>query len=849
MPTSPTSQRTDFSVDVLGRYLCNGYDEVIRSSDPNPRPDLGRPGPRPDARPFDVIVLGGGTFGAAVAQHLFANDVTKTHRILVIEGGPFVLPEHTQNLPMVGLGTPDFPTSVADFKNMNPDQQRGWSKEVWGLSWHSNTKFPGLAYCIGGRSLYWGGWSPVLLDDEMPTGSANGWPTAVVNDLKTRYFKESSDQIGVSETNDFIYGPLHFALRQRLFDGIGTVTEKVPLNQLPDHPAVRYNQSAPTEAQLKDWLGLPATSTLTKQQMLEMMKLEAPLAVESQTDPGCFPINKFSSVPLLVKASRSAQRESNNDDVNKRLMVLPYCHISKLGVNNGRVTSVETNLGPIPVAPGAVVILALATIESTRLALNSFQGIPNYQNIGRNLMAHLRSNLTIRIRRVALPNAATLPEALQTSALFVKGRHTGGGRTGTFHLQITASGLNLNGTDSEAELWQKVPDIDHMNDLRRAKDESVVITIRAIGEMEPQNPNSKVIPDPNGDADFGTSRAFVSLAPSTADEDLWKAMDKASDEVAKIFANGIPFEVLKGNTFVPVQPNDDLSQIVKYIPKSQTDGRRDGMGTTHHETGTLWMGTDPQNSVTNTDARFHFIDNAYVVGPSLLPSIGSPNPMLSGIALARRLADHLIPPPPAAIKETGFKYIFDGTLSTFEQWKFTGSGRFEKVDRALVAQPQDGLGLFYFPEVFGDFTLRLDFMLPRARGENNDNSGIFLRFNNPQNAITEGYEVQLDEEARGDTRIQEQDGFFYNRTGAIYKVTQMGTQPGQQQYQNNQQLSSGRWNQLEIKVSGNVYDVKINGQPATRFINNDANRGKPGFIGLQSHTGRVAFANIRVANV
>ena len=51
MVTNATAQGTDFTRDVLGRYLCNGLDEAIRSADS---------GARPDARPFDIIVLGGG---------------------------------------------------------------------------------------------------------------------------------------------------------------------------------------------------------------------------------------------------------------------------------------------------------------------------------------------------------------------------------------------------------------------------------------------------------------------------------------------------------------------------------------------------------------------------------------------------------------------------------------------------------------------------------------------------------------------------------------------------------------------------------------------------------------------
>jgi hypothetical protein len=48
MATSPTPQYTDFSKDVLGRYVCNGLDEATRSTSG-----------RPDARPFDINIIDG----------------------------------------------------------------------------------------------------------------------------------------------------------------------------------------------------------------------------------------------------------------------------------------------------------------------------------------------------------------------------------------------------------------------------------------------------------------------------------------------------------------------------------------------------------------------------------------------------------------------------------------------------------------------------------------------------------------------------------------------------------------------------------------------------------------------
>ena len=66
-----------------------------------------------------------------------------------------------------------------------------------------------------------------------------------------------------------------------------------------------------------------------------------------------------------------------------------------------------------------------------------------------------------------------------------------------------------------------------------------------------------------------------------------------------------------------------------------------GLGTTYHESGTLWMGDNPATSVTNDVGRFHHINNAYACDQSIFPTVGSVNPALTGLTLARRLAEHL----------------------------------------------------------------------------------------------------------------------------------------------------------------------------------------------------------------
>ncbi|MGH8238193.1 MAG: family 16 glycoside hydrolase, partial [Steroidobacteraceae bacterium] len=147
-----TTQETAFTLDNQGRFLCNTLQEAIDST------TVAVAGRKRD---FDVIVIGGGTFGAAAAQRLLQNDPTHSRRILVLEAGPFVLPEHVQNTNYLG-GVPDM-------------------RAPW-LS-HSALDYKGLLFAIGGRSLSWGGWSPELFEDETKT-----WPPEVMQDLRAKNF-------------------------------------------------------------------------------------------------------------------------------------------------------------------------------------------------------------------------------------------------------------------------------------------------------------------------------------------------------------------------------------------------------------------------------------------------------------------------------------------------------------------------------------------------------------------------------------------------------------------------------------------------------------------------------------
>ncbi len=270
----------------------------------------------------------------------------------------------------------------------------------------------GQAYCIGGKSLYWGGWCPELLASDL-----SHWPPTVANYLTTNYAL-LEQQTGVDIKTDFIQGALFNLLKQRA-------------------------------STLLAGGSLPNVDTVE----------DPPLAVQGQAPAsGLFSFDKYSSVNLLAESARDASAAS---DANRRLFVVPNAHVTKLNTSNGAVSSIDVFVNGVrhslPIQANCAVILAAGTIESTRLALHSFPtspGNPAKELMGRNLMAHIRSNIFVRIKRSALDPTHTLPNALQAAAMLVRGSTP----QGKFHIQVTAS-ADPDG-NSDNLLYSMIPDID-----------------------------------------------------------------------------------------------------------------------------------------------------------------------------------------------------------------------------------------------------------------------------------------------------------------------------------------------------------------------------------------------------
>jgi len=869
-----TTPSTVFTRDILGRYVCNTLTEALQSG------------------PFDVIIIGGGTFGLSLAQDLFfrsrrfdqgpggvPQDTLKpsNYRILVLEAGPFSLPEHVQDVPNLGLVNPPAVTRqqlIAQGLDKQP------ILENWGFPWNSTEPFGGLAYTLGGRSLYFGGWSPQYLETEMhttPVGSITSqtlWPLAVVQDLTVPngVFLEAAEQTGVTTSNDYINGALHDFYRRQLFQVYSSIPnaqnpDTVPLAELPD-----YSNFA--SAGLMARLANPPYPGFR-----DSLKLDAPLAVQIQTRPGFFPFSKFSSVPLAITAARQAESDSGGNDAFKRLMIVPNCHVKQLrirnytlatGANVQEVDGIDSGDGFVDLSASVagnanrrpVVVLAMGAIESARLALVSVGGVPNANQIGANLMVHLRKNVSFT---APLPSGLAL-SGQELSALLVHCRASlPNGTPFHFHCQITASALptGSGGGRSDALLFQSVPDLDDVRLFSETAPGEVDVSIRAVGEMLPNLQNNAVtVPlQPADNDEFGIPRASVSVVRSATDLQVMNVINTVIDAVAQqVFGK----QVIAANS------------------------PPDGLGTTYHESGTLRMGDDPTRSVANADGRFHYVTNLFAGDASVLPTCGSANPVMNGIALRRRLAKRLVPegdgignpqsgrpirpfyqpPMPAQPPAQGTVIpLFNG--QTLENWRMAGRGTFHLIDGALQSVPSFDLGLFWctipLPQ---NFRLELDFFTRLFQ----TNSGVFIRFKNPEStgyynpawsavfipgmsAAPAGFEIQIDNTGAP-------DGAAKHRTGAVYAVNYPGdpnpdpaippATPGD--FVNPQNAQVLAWNQYRIEVQGDVITVNLNGVDTCRYTNPDPNRGQfslaePTFVGLQSYsnyTYTTAFRNIRI---
>lgn len=845
----PDLQRTTFAIDGIARFVCNTWSEIQAAQ-------MGGP--------FDVVVIGSGMYGAYCATKIF--EFTQTAavkpRILVLEAGPFLISEHFQNMTRIGglFGVtlePIVESDRAQFTEPN---------------YANSGQFVQHHKCVGGKSLFWGGWTPRLTEADL-----NQWPDDVRDYLlqtgQPDGYEFVEREIGAVPAADFINGELFDIIKQK------------------------------------------ASSVLGENERLTAVE-DAPIAVLGQSPgSGLFSLDKFSSLPLLLDNIRQDNDQTNANNNARRLFLVPNAEVLKLETVNGVVTEIvvalknqfadnpkdttQAQVVRLPLQPSASVILAGNTINSTRLALNSFPRpaalAPNGELMGRNLMAHVRGNFVWKVKRDLLGVPDQLKTELQTAALNIRGKTNTPAGEGQFHFQFYAA-PNMNtpafpgaANNPEEFLYRMVPNFEELDKILEAQtsgpiSDRIVIGIRTCGEMfgdktaavgNTNSPTSWMNVNPFGGTgddlyfengqELRVPKAFVRFVETPADK---KVREDQSGSAFKFIST------LAGQPLASAADTNPNGNIQYFDPDRETSDE-DGIGTTYHECGSLWMGRDFRNSVTDVNGRFHHIYNAYCADQALFPTAGSANPVPTGLALARKVARSIVEryqPAMPSTDEAGFQPLYTGNYAV-DGWQYVG-GQFDgqipffdvngeqPILSAGIENPgfNSVLGvLWYTPTSFRDFVLKLEW----KSFDITANSGIFLRIPRPlildsDNFYNSSIEVQIDERGLQFSPANSVYGSPFHRTGAVYEVF-----PAQQwaAKQISSRAGNGRdfWNSYEIRLEGNQIEVKLNDQLVSQGTfpelqppgqsnapNTNGTKRSDGFIGLQCHTEVVQFRNIRI---
>ncbi|MFI5756735.1 ThuA domain-containing protein [Streptomyces sp. NPDC051569] len=177
--------------------------------------------------------------------------------------------------------------------------------------------------------------------------------------------------------------------------------------------------------------------------------------------------------------------------------------------------------------------------------------------------------------------------------------------------------------------------------------------------------------------------------------------------------------------------------------------------------------------------------------------------------------------------ETGYTTLYNGSTTG---WAQAGPGSFTNSDATLASV--GGMGLYWYKtKEYASYSLKLDWKMT-----GDDNSGVFVGFpasDDPNSAVNQGYEVQIDATDSAD-----------RTTGSVYgfKSADIAARDGALN-------PPGQWNTYEIRVEGERLQVFLNGVKINDFTNADPVRSlKQGYIGIQNHSAadHVSFRNVRI---
>jgi choline dehydrogenase-like flavoprotein len=527
---------------------------------------------------FDYIIIGSGFCSLAFSERILTK--TPLAKILILERGPFFLPEHFQNLPIpyqhtLGGLSETFPWTLSSKTATQPA---------------GNIQFQhGMVPFFGGRSIMWSAWCPRPTEDEMQY-----WPQQAIKAAQA-HFESAETLLNVIPADEIDRG-----LNSELVEFVAT-----------QRPVYRVMQK---ELQKMLAANLSKVTSATR-------SMPAPLAAGASLQQG-LDFAKFSTPSVLLDlANRQADLAAKKK--GSPLKIAGECVVNRIYQQDGIATALDTTRGVVNIG-NAKLILAMGTIPPATLLMNSF---PQLEKAGERFTAHFITSVVARIPRQDYAFASKLEE-LELAAIYMAGVNAESGMQ--YHMQLSVLS-DRNPQKNAQKAARNMPDVVATASMAQLKssEDYLVFVCAVLGEMDFRNTENYL--RLNGEANPTTNVNLQALA-SEKDLQTWATMDEGTFQMLEKALSP------KGSQHVEYWhgPADEGTWKKEHPAIAQ---RR--VGGLVHEGSSLWIG-EGSEGVVGLDYRPNGIENVYVTGGALWPASGSWNPTMTMVALTQDLADNLL---------------------------------------------------------------------------------------------------------------------------------------------------------------------------------------------------------------
>jgi len=524
---------------------------------------------------YDFIVVGSGFCALAFVERTLAHHPAK--RILVLERGPFFLPEHFQNLPLpyqqtLGGLSETFPWTLSARTAGQGPGKIGWQH--------------GMVPFFGGRSILWSAWCPRPLKDEM-----RDWSPAVVA-AAHRNFASAEKLLNVVPAD-------------QIDSGLEAGALAAAARRRPIYDVLQRE----LQAQVAKGLGHIASATRS---------MAAPIAVGAGIQED-IDFAKFSTPAPFLELTHG---EAAASGVGRRVCIATECTVQRILQQDGVATALDTSRGVVNIG-AAKLILAMGSVPPATLLLNSF---PETPKVGERFTAHFITSIVARVPRKDYPFGDKLAD-MELAAIYVAGKSKSGMQ---YHVQLSA----LSDRDPKANAYRAAryaPDVVATASPQQlaSSPDHIVFVCAVLGELDEANSENWL--RPNGLSD-PTTNVMLQILANERDGETWDTMDDGTFAlIEKVLSPGgagaVEYWHGKPDTGSWTSARPELTE--RRVPALV------------HEGSTLWIDADPARGPVGEDYRPHGVENVYVTGGGLWPTSGSWNPTMTMVALAQDLADNL----------------------------------------------------------------------------------------------------------------------------------------------------------------------------------------------------------------